>query len=654
MVPRDKHRSTFSLCKRPTPSQRPFGGHFVLMVHVRPLSKRVGRAQTAAVATLSSPPTKNNGNQSREPSVRATPTTPAQLTTPQQDGSSDAPSKEVSNDAEDSERAAIGGGSLGGVTRECQRGEADGLPRALSNGHSDPTAGMWDELGGHPRAMVEFEMELVHNNRDRLLQTLENALNQLELHGANATRLIRRSLALQQQQAQIQVGEGGHASVPHLQVAEDQNERRQQQHSALQREILETLTSESELWKTLEGASRQLDREAPLLGGFPIRLVKGPRNTLLPADYVMPKLLLPPGQAQQSLGSAAPDASRHAELSSLPLVAPVATGSECHATTPVGETPNTEAAGALTNESAAQTSAAAPAALLTEPVEIGATTRRTAASSQAALANMEEAVLAGHAGASDPLALSTQSGNASAVQRTTPTAARVAAARATAELKAARVDRVDNGASTISPAAATRHGSAASTATDDFAIRRFPGPIIVQNPFVHSLPCRRLRQRRPLPLEALDEDDECQGPAVSRPGYTVILLPPWMQRQPPDLAHSLQVQQEQLQQRHLGQQDASQQERAQEQERQHQELLTGQVDAMRFREEMLQRRNAAGAILDFRNELERQQGSLSAEYSTTNPSSLHSMLSVSPRSGSTNTESPPTVNPGRSSTDGES
>ncbi|KAL8451165.1 hypothetical protein Emag_002882 [Eimeria magna] len=573
---------------------------------------------------------------------------------PRQESSAKATSEDLANAAEAPERTGfIRGVARAGVAGETQRGGAERLPQVSSTRQCARRGGLWDELGGHPRAMVEFEMELVHNNRNRLLQTLEKALNRLELHGANATRLIERSLALQQQQAQL--GEEDHVSVPHLERVEDQKKRRHEQHS-LQGEIVKTLQAESELWKTLEATSRQLDREAPLLGGFPIRLVKWPHNTLLPADYVMPRLSFPPGQTQQQAASPTPDANRQAELSSLSVAASVATSSRYQADTPLRGTPIAEAAGSPAHESAAQTSTAAPEASPTESVETdeSAVTRKAAEPSSAAPASVDGAALASGARASDPAAISTPSGSASAVKETIPRAVLVAASHATAELAAARVDQMGNGSSPIPVSPATTHEPAASISTDDFAIRSFPGPIVVQNPLVHRLPCRRLQQRRSLPLGAADEVAECRGPAVGRPGYTVIRLPLWMQRQPPDLAQSFQLQQQQVQQQELGRQDSGQQERGQEQERQQQELVTGQLHAMRILEEMLQRRNADGAVLDFHNELERQQGSLSAEYSTTNPSSLHSMLSVSPRSGSTNTESPPTINTGRPPTEGES
>ncbi|KAL8273795.1 hypothetical protein Esti_002269 [Eimeria stiedai] len=573
---------------------------------------------------------------------------------PQQECLPQAPSEDVTNAAEALERGGIVGGTCGVVAWECQRGRAERLPQTPSTGQCARTGGMWDELGGHPRAMVEFEMELVHNNRNRLLQTLESTLNQLELYGANATRLIERSLALQQQQAQVQLGEEDHASVLQLQRAED-HKRRQQQHSVLQREIVETLIAESELWKRLEATSQQLDREAPLLGGFPIRLIRGPDNTLLPANYVMPRILFPPGRTQQAAASATPDASWQAELRGLPVVPPVAKGSKYHANTPLEETSIVEVADASANASAPRTSTAAPAASPTESeaANESALTRKTAAPSGAP-ASMDGAAVAADARASDPATVSSQSRRASAVERKIATAAIIAAARASAEPTAVGVDQADNASSSISASAAMRRESAASTATDDFAFRSFPGPIVVQNPLVQRLPCRRLGHRRQLPSEDSEEADECQGPVVGRPGYTVIRLPLWMQRQPPNMAHSLHDQQQQLQQQELGQQDSRQHELEQEQEQQQQELITGQLDAMRILEEMLQRRDVDGAVLDFHNELERQQGSLSAECSTTILPSLYSMLSVSPRSVSTNTESPPTIIPGRPPTEGES
>ncbi|KAL8448480.1 hypothetical protein Emed_003814 [Eimeria media] len=572
---------------------------------------------------------------------------------PQQDCSADASHENHANAAEAPEESDGIGGAHASAAAESQqqRGDAEGLSQVPVTAHSAQRRGMWDELGGHPRAMVEFEMELVHNNRNRLLQALEKALNRLELHGANATRLLNRSLALQQQQAQTQLSEDDHASV-NLQHAEDQNTQRQQQHAALQRQIVETLIAESELWKILETTSRQLDREAPLLGGCPIRLVKGPENILLPADYVIPKLSFPPRQTQQRAASARPGVSRQAEIGSLSVAPPVPTGSQPQANTPLRERTIAKAADAPANESAAQQSTAAPPASPTKSVETheSEATRSAASSSSAAPASTDGAALAADTRASDPAAISTQSGSASPVKTTITEAAVGTASRTPAELTAARVDQVDNGSFSISASPATTHESAAITATDDFAIRSFPGPIVVHNPFVHRLPCRRLRQRRPLNLGAAEERDDCQGPAEGRPGYTVIRLPLWMQRQPPDVAHSLQLRQQQSQQQELGQQDGL----GQEQEQQQQELITGQLHDMQILEEMLQRRNSDGAVLDFHHELERQQGSLSADYSTTNPTSLHSMISVSPRSGSTNTESPPTISSGRPPTEGES
>ncbi|KAL8427986.1 hypothetical protein Efla_004244 [Eimeria flavescens] len=632
----------------------------------------------------------------------------------------DSSARDSCGDAEtasgDMERASSCSGPPEGVLGGPKRGVADDAQHdggSSAGGSGVQPSHLWNELGGHPRAMVEFEMELVHRNRNRLLRTLGEALSYLEIQGAAAKGLVEKCLKLQQHLQHQRGAEGDNeprSTVQHAAYSQDW----EQQQLVLQKQVIATLTAESKLWKLAVKTARELDVEAPLLGGCPIKLLSGPHNSnMLPADYIVPTLLPLPRQTPQAPASARRNPLHQQEkLDSQPAAATTPTGAAAAANGPSGQRrEGAAAAAAAAITTAADSPTAATAAMTTEtavPSALLVTAEAAAATSAAAarigaVAAVQAIEAAAIAKLSGGGALRHQaSASTTAVNDCISAEGRSARAAEAGEPFARgatdHTEAATHGVTASAPAAscesaaaqpaeAPRHEAAGEAAVlDEFAIRSFPGPTVVQDPRVRPLPSRRLQRRRRASAEAAEEEagslhgrrqpSGCphEGPpwaAEGRPGYTVIRLPLWMQCQPPALPHppsheqqhqlqqqdllQHQLQQQELQQQELQQQELQQQE-LQQQELQQQELQQRgerhrqeqQMDQQRMLEGGLQRGNSEGVFLDLRWEaLDRQQGSLSADFSTANPSTVQSMLSSCPPSGNTNKESPPTDAPGK-------
>ena len=391
---------------------------------------------------------------------------------------------------------------LGGPPWPRHQAHMEGPPQ----GRGPPQADPWGPRGRRPRAMVEFEVDLVQADRSDMIQTAGQKLGDLEVLVATGVRLVRRGIETleqheqQKRERQQHQQQEGLVDVRVQLQRQTEEEQRQRKELIYYHEVRQTLVGQTELWVNLRDIAKKLDKAAPLVGGWPIKLTR---------------VTIP-------LPGAEPIYRGHREAYAVPSLLPV----------PEADVAAEAAEAAVAAAEAAEPSgpsrprptAAAPAAAAQ-----AAATPVSAAASATAAAAAPAPVETAQIAAAESSTTAAQDGTATGAATAPGTAGRVGTSRAarsrTRNARSRRAAQVAQAAAAVEAAAAAQPVIPAAD-MEEFGIRQFPGPIVVRNPRTHPLPCRRLRQG------PLGPDGRPRWGAIGRPGHTAIPLPLWMQRQP--------------------------------------------------------------------------------------------------------------------------